>query len=79
MGNPDFFKAVNQLDTVALDDWKTYLRWRLLDTYAEVLPAAFVDGQGLRVSGRQYLAGQKSIEPRWKRCVHSTDMSLEWR
>ncbi len=75
VGNPDFFKAVNeQLNTVALDDWKTYLRWRLLDTYAEVLPAAFVDEDF--AFGRQYLAGQKSIEPRWKRCVHSTDMSL---
>ncbi len=35
VGNPDFFKAVNeQLNTVALDDWKTYLRWRALDEYA---------------------------------------------
>src|ERR1039457_6249846 len=44
VGNPDFFKAVNQqLDAVALDDWKTYLRWRTVDIYAPGLPKAFVD------------------------------------
>ena len=47
VGNPDFFKAVNeQLNAVSLDDWKTYLRWRTLDTYA---PGA---DQGVR--GRRF-------------------------
>src|SRR5271166_3541478 len=35
VGNPDFFKAVNeQLNTMPLEDWKIYLRWRALDSYA---------------------------------------------
>ena len=75
VGNPDFFKAVNQqLDAVALDDWKTYLRWRTVDIYAPGLPKAFVD-EDFQFN-RQYMAGQKEIEPRWKRCIRSTDRSL---
>ncbi len=38
VGNPDFFKAVNeQIASTSVDDWKTYLRWRIVDTYAPVL------------------------------------------
>src|SRR5664280_717490 len=75
VGNPDFFKAVNeQLNAVALDDWKTYLRWRTLDSYAPLLPNAFVD-EDFQFN-RKYMAGQKEIEPRWKRCVRSTDHNL---
>ena len=75
VGNPDFFKAVNeQLNAVALDDWKTYLRWRALDSYAPTLPKAFVD-EDFEFS-RKYMAGQKEIEPRWKRCVRATDRHL---
>src|SRR5579875_1240133 len=75
VSNPDFFKQVNQqLDTVPLEDWKTYLRWRTLDTYATVLPKAFVD-EDFQFFGA-YLSGQTEIEPRWKRCVQSTDRRL---
>src|SRR5271157_3692937 len=75
VGNPDFFKAVNeQLNTIPLDDWKTYLRWRALDSYAPTLPKAFVD-EDFEFS-RKYMAGQKEIEPRWKRCVRATDRHL---
>ena len=75
VGNPDFFKTVSeQLSTVPLDDWKTYLRWRTLDTYAPVLSKVFVD-EDFQFKGA-YMAGQKEIEPRWKRCVRSTDRNL---
>jgi putative endopeptidase len=75
VSNPDFFKEVNQqLSSVSLDDWKTYLRWRALDTYAPILPKAFVD-QDFQFNGA-YMSGQKEIEPRWKRCVRSTDQNL---
>ncbi len=75
VGNPDFFKAVNeQLNAVALDDWKTYLRWRALDEYAPTLSKAFVD-EDFEFNDA-YMSGQKEIEPRWKRCVQSTDQNL---
>ena len=73
--NPDFFKTVNdQLNSVPLDDWKIYLRWRTLDNDAQLLPKAFVD-EDFQFNGA-YLSGQKEIEPRWKRCVRSTDRGL---
>jgi predicted metalloendopeptidase len=75
VGNPDFFKAVNeQLAAVPLNDWKTYLRWRTVDTYAPGLSKAFVD-EDFAFKGL-YMAGQKEIEARWKRCVKSTDRNL---
>ena len=75
VGNPDFFKQVNeQLASVPLNDWKTYLRWRTIDTYAPGLSKAFVD-EDFAFKG-QYMAGQKEIEARWKRCVKSTDRNI---
>ncbi|MGA8874306.1 MAG: M13 family metallopeptidase [Candidatus Korobacteraceae bacterium] len=75
VSNPDFFKAVNdQISATSLDDWKVYLRWRALDTYAPTLTKAFVD-EDFQFNGA-YLSGQKEIEPRWKRCVAATDRNL---
>ena len=75
VGNPEFFKAVNQqIASTPIDDWKTYLRWRVVDTYAGALPKAFVD-EDFNFFGA-YLSGQKEIEARWKRCVESTDRNL---
>jgi predicted metalloendopeptidase len=75
VGNPDFFKQVNdQLNAVSLEDWKVYLRWKTINAYAPILTSAFVEEDFL-FNGK-YMSGQKEIEPRWKRCVKSTDVSL---
>ncbi len=75
VNNPDFFKKVNeQISNVPLVDWKTYLRWRTINTYAPGLTKAFVD-EDFQFNGK-YLSGQQEIEPRWKRCVKSTDVKL---
>jgi len=75
VSNPDFFKQVNdQLNTVPLEDWKVYLRWKTINEYAPLLTKAFVEEDFL-FNGK-YMSGQQEIEPRWKRCVKSTDMSL---
>jgi predicted metalloendopeptidase len=75
VGNPDFFKQVNeQLSAMPLEDWKTYLRWRTINDYAPGLTKAFVEEDFL-FNGK-FMSGQQEIEPRWKRCVKSTDRSL---
>jgi putative endopeptidase len=75
VGNPEFFKQVNeQLNTVPIEDWKTYLRWRTINTYAPGLTKAFVEEDFL-FNGK-YMSGQQEMEPRWKRCVKSTDAAL---
>jgi putative endopeptidase len=69
---PDFFQKVNSaVDSVSVDDWKTYLRWHLVRSAAQTLSDAFVN-ESFSFYG-QYLAGQKEIQPRWKRCVQTTD------
>ena len=44
VGQPDFFKAANNVfKTASLDDWKTYLRWHLMHDAAARLSNDFVD------------------------------------
>jgi len=75
VGNPDFFTHVNsQLNSASLADWKTYLRWKTINIYAEYLNAAFVE-EDFDFNGR-YMSGKKEMEPRWKRCVKATDQNL---
>jgi putative endopeptidase len=69
---PDFFQKVNGvLESASLDDWKTYLRWHLVRSSAQTLSEPFVK-EAFSFNG-QYLAGQKEIQLRWKRCVQATD------
>jgi predicted metalloendopeptidase len=53
--------------------WRNYLRLRVLASQASHLGKAFVEE---RFALRQKLTGQKELEPRWKRCVQSTDGAL---
>ena len=72
---PDFFKEFSRLTkAVPISDWKTYLRWHLIDAAAPRLPAKFVD-EDFNFGGR-ILTGTKEILPRWKRCVRATDGAL---
>jgi endothelin-converting enzyme/putative endopeptidase len=72
---PAFFKEIQlQLRSRTLADWKTYLRWHLVDTAAPYLSAAFV--QADFDFFRKYLRGVKEMQPRWKRCVQLVDRDL---
>ena len=74
VANPEFFKQINaQIDSVPLEQWKTYLRWKTLKNQAPLLSKVFVDEN---FSWTQYMSGQKELEPRWKRCVEYTDNDL---
>ncbi len=72
---PDFFKALNaQIDSVPLNDWKTYLRWHVVRTFSPWLSTPFVE-EDFQFYDR-YLEGQHEQQPRWKRCVRITDREL---
>ncbi|HUK87113.1 MAG TPA: M13 family metallopeptidase [Terriglobales bacterium] len=72
---PDFFKQVSEgLDWVPLADWKTYLRWHVVREAAPFLSQPFVE-ENFDFNGR-YMAGQKELQARWKRCVATTDRLL---
>ena len=72
---PDFFKGMgNMLASVPMDNWKTYLRWHLINAAAPSLSAPFVD-EDFHFNG-MILKGTKENLPRWKRCVRATDAAL---
>lgn len=71
---PNFFKVMNeQLQTVSLDDWKTYLRWQLIDAFASYLSPPFVE-QNFHMTS--VLTGTEKLLPRWKRVVKTENGAL---
>ncbi len=75
VGQPDFFKAANDVfKTVSLDDWKIYLRWHLLHGMAGNLSKDFVEEDFNFFS--KTLTGAQQLKPRWKRVVAKTDEEL---
>jgi putative endopeptidase len=75
VGQPDFFKALDHLlTTVPIEDWKTYLRWHVLNSTASLLSSAFVQ-EDFNFNGH-ILSGTQEILPRWKRCVAGADNVL---
>ena len=75
VSNPEFFKQLNGLmDSISLDEWKTYLRWHLVHDFAGVLSDPFV--QENFDFYEKYLGGAKELQTRWKRCVRLTDQQL---
>ncbi|MGE5113574.1 MAG: M13 family metallopeptidase [Acidobacteriaceae bacterium] len=75
ISNPAFFKDVNPFITsIPLDNWKTYLRWKVLDSAAPWLSKPFFEEDF--DFGSRYMTGAKEPEVRWKRCTRLTDRSL---
>ena len=72
---PDFFKAMGELlKSVPISDWKTYLRWHLINAAAPALSSKFVD-EDFHFKGAVLTGTTQNLE-RWKRCVRSTDRGL---
>ncbi|MGO4881466.1 MAG: M13 family metallopeptidase [Bryobacteraceae bacterium] len=73
--SPDFVKALDPLiASTSLADLKTYLRWHVLASHADMLPRAF-DEEEFRFN-EHILRGTAEMPPRWKRCVRATDRAL---
>jgi putative endopeptidase len=71
---PAFFRALDSLVTrEPADAWKTYLRWRAVSSAAGALSSAFVNE---RFAFSSTFTGAKEQQPRWKRCVGSTNGAL---
>jgi predicted metalloendopeptidase len=75
VGQPEYFKGANKLLTsVPIAEWKTYLRWHLVNSASNTLSSKFVE-ESFNFNGK-YMQGTKEMLPRWKRCVASTDRAL---
>ena len=74
VGQPEFFTALNNvLKSTPVDDWKNYLRYRILSTYAEALPDAF----GVEsFNFNKLLSGAKERKPRWKRVIKMEENAM---
>ena len=59
------------LGATPVERWRTYLRWRLLDTAAPFLGSGFVT-ENFRFNST-VLQGTAEQQPRWKRCLQYTD------
>lgn len=75
VGQPEFFKGLDTaLSQIAIADWKLYLKWNLINSYAEFLGSS-IEKQNFAFFGTT-LNGVKVQKPRWKRVVQQTDESL---
>jgi putative endopeptidase len=71
---PKFFGALGKnLRRVPLEQWKVYLRWRLLDAFAPYLSKRFVD-EDFRMQSA--LSGTQKLLPRWQRVVSAENDAL---
>jgi putative endopeptidase len=68
VAQPDYMKAMNDIvANTPVSTWREYITFKLLDDYADELPAAFQDA---RFEFRnKTLSGQQEMSPRWKRGV----------
>jgi putative endopeptidase len=72
---PSFMKELSSMmKSVPVDDWKTFLRWELINSTAGYLSKDFVD-QNFDFYNRT-LSGQEKMEPRWKLVLDVTSGSL---
>jgi putative endopeptidase len=75
VGQPEFFRQVEKsLKTRSLEEWKTYLRWQLIDTYAAEAGGAF-DAENFHYYGT-ILNGTPEQRPRWKRMLDEEENYL---
>ncbi len=72
---PSFMKELDDMmKTVPVNDWKTFLRWHLINSVAPYLTKDFVD-ENFDFYSRT-LSGQEKMEPRWKLVLDATSRSL---
>jgi putative endopeptidase len=75
IGQPEFFSGFEKsLKNYSIEEWKTYLRWNLINTYSDYLSKPFVDQNFYFYY--TVLEGVPEMRPRWKRVVDQTDGSL---
>ena len=68
VSQPDYLKALNDLmKEFPLEDWKLYMKWKIIDTYASELNSDFVDANFDFYN--RTLSGTKEMKPRWKRAL----------
>jgi putative endopeptidase len=75
VAQPAFYKKLDQLLAKrSLADWKTYLRWQIVDAQSVNLAKPFEQANFDFFSTK--LRGVQQMPPRWKTCVRAVDRDL---
>ena len=75
LNQPDFFREISaMLKDIPVEDWKTYLRWNLVNNSASYLSDSFVNTR-FDFYGRA-MTGTEQMRPRWKRVLEITSEAL---
>ena len=75
VGQPEFYKALNMfVKSYSIEDWKTYLKWDLVNSYAAYLNSD-IEKQNFKFYST-VMNGVSKQKPRWKRVVGQTDNYL---
>lgn len=75
VGQPEFYAhADSTLNQVPIDAWKDYLRWCLVNTFANRLSEAF-DAEDFRFYGT-IMSGTPERRPRWKRALDAEESAI---
>jgi putative endopeptidase len=75
VGQPEFYSTLNKIvKSYPAGEWKTYLRWDLLNSYSSYLTKA-IEKQNFHFYGT-VMSGVPEQKPRWKRVVEQTNGSL---
>lgn len=74
LAHPKFLAEAGRLvNGLSLEQWKTYLRWQVINAKADELSSVFVNAH-FDFYGRT-LAGTKELQPRWKRILTRIDQA----
>ena len=75
VGQPEFYKTLNTfVKSYSIEDWKTYLKWDLVNSYAPYLNST-IEKQNFKFYST-VMNGVAKQKPRWKRVVGQTDAYL---
>jgi putative endopeptidase len=74
IGQPDYYKTAGKLlQTIPLDTWKAYAKYRLIDAFAATLPDAF-GKEDFEFS--KLFSGATERKVRWKRVISAEE--IQW-
>ena len=74
VGQPEFFKALNNvLKSTPLEDWKSYLKFNLINDMSGVLPDAYGVAS---FDFNKLFSGAKVRKPRWKRAIKMEESAM---
>ncbi|MDR3626062.1 MAG: M13 family metallopeptidase [Ignavibacteriaceae bacterium] len=75
VGQPEFYKALSEaVDKFSIDQWKAYLKWQLVNSYADRLGSAF-DTENFHFRGT-IMSGVTEQRPRWKRVQDAVEEAM---